>query len=89
MILSWRGAPADYYEATRMAGRARAKRRYSFNQQDGSEAEAWTWILETERLIEEMRAVPNDPGIDWVRGMLEEKLKWKRRILGPSSGRVH
>ncbi len=39
-----------------MAGRAGAKRRISFNQKDGSEAEAWTWILETEQLIEEMKA---------------------------------
>ncbi len=48
-----------------MAGRA--KRRISFNQQDGSEAEAWTWIWETEQLIEEMKAAPSDSGIDWVR----------------------
>ncbi len=72
-----------------MAGRARAKRRYSFNQQDGSEAEAWTWILETERLIEEMKVAPSNPGIDWVRGMLEEKLKRKRRLLGHFGGRLH
>ncbi len=70
-----------------MAGRA--KRRISFNQQDGSEAEAWTWILETERLIEEMKAAPSDSGIDWVRGMLEEKLKRKWRLLGLFSGRLH
>ncbi len=70
-----------------MAGRA--NRRASFNQQDGSEAEAWIWILETERLIEEMKAAPSDPGLDWVRGMLEEKLKRKRRLLGLFSGRVH
>ncbi len=47
-----------------MAGRT--KRRANFNQQDGSEAEAWIWILETERLIEEMKAAPSDPGIDCV-----------------------
>ncbi len=70
-----------------MAGRA--NRRISFNQQDGSETEAWIWILETERLIEEMKAAPRDPGIDWVRGMLEEKLKRKRRLFGLFGGRVH
>ncbi len=70
-----------------MAGRA--KRGISLNQQDGSEAEAWTWILETEQLIEEMKAAPSDSGIDWVRGMLEEKLKRKRRLLGLFGGRLH
>ena len=72
-----------------MAGRVGANRRNSFNQQDGSEAEAWIWMVETERLIEEMKAAPSDPGIDWVRGMLEEKLKRKRRLLGFFGGRVH
>jgi hypothetical protein len=70
-----------------MAGRA--NRRISFNQQDGSEAEAWIWMVETERLIEEMKAAPSDPGIDWVRDMLEEKLRRKRRPLGLISGRLH
>ncbi len=68
---------------------ARANRRISFNQQDGSEAEAWTWILETEQLIEEMKAAPSDSGLDWVRGMLEEKLKRKRRLLGLFGERIH
>ncbi len=70
-----------------MAGRP--KRRVSFNQQDGSEAEAWTWILETERLIEQMKSTPSDPGIDWVRGMLEEAVERKRRLLGLISGRLY
>ncbi len=70
-----------------MAGRA--NRRISFNQQNGSEAEAWIWILETERLIEEMKAAPSDPGIDWVRAMLEEKLKRKGRLLGLFTERLH
>ena len=72
-----------------MTGRAGANRRIRFNQQDGSEAEAWIWILETEQLIEEMKDAPNDPGNDWMRDMLEEKLKRKRRLLGFSSGRPH
>ncbi len=54
-----------------MAGRA--KRRISFDQQDGSETEAWIWILETEQLIEEMKAAPSHSSIDWVWRMLEEK----------------
>jgi len=70
-----------------MAGRA--KRRARFNQQVGSDAEAWTWILETEQLIEEMKAASSDSGIDWVRDTLEEKLKRKRRLLGLFSGRLH
>ena len=70
-----------------MAGRA--KRQISFNQQNGSEAEAWIWILETERLIEEMTAAPSDPDIDWVRAMLEEKLRRKRRPLGLFGGWIH
>ncbi len=72
-----------------MTGRAGAKHRISFNQQDGSEAEAWTWILETKRLIEEMKAAPSDPGIDWVRDMLEETVERKRRLLGLFGGRLH
>ena len=40
------------------------------------------WIWETERLIEEMKAVPSDPGIDWVRGRLEEAVERKRRLAG-------
>ena len=72
-----------------MADRAGAKRRFSFNRQDGSEAEAWTWILETEWLIGEMKSTPCDPGIDWVRGMLEEAVKRKRRLLGLFSGRLY
>ena len=67
----------------------RAKHRASFNQQVGSEAEAWIWTLETERLLEEMKAASSDSGIDWVRGMLEEKLKRKRRLLGLYSERLH
>ncbi len=70
-----------------MAGRA--KRRISFDQQDGSETEAWIWILETEQLIEEMKAAPSHSSIDWVWRMLEEKLKRKRRLLALFSGRVH
>ena len=72
-----------------MTGRAGAKRRIRFNQQGGSEAEAWIWLLETERLIEEMKAAPSDPGLDWVRGMLEEAVKRKRRLLGLFSERLH
>ncbi len=72
-----------------MAGRAGAKRRISFNQQDGSEAEAWIWILETEQLIEEMKAAPSDSGLDWVRGMLEEAVERKRRLLGLFGGWIH
>lgn len=72
-----------------MAGRAGAKHRISFNQQDGSETEAWVWILETEQLIEEMKAAPSHSSIDWVRRMLEEKLKRKRRLLGLYSERIH
>jgi hypothetical protein len=72
-----------------MAGRAGAKQRISFNQQDGSAAEAWTWILETERLIEEIKAAPSDPGIDWVRRMLEKTVERKRRLLGLFGGRLH
>ena len=38
------------------------------------------WIWELERLIEEMQAAPKDPGIDWVRVMLEEAVERKRRL---------
>ena len=72
-----------------MADDAEGKRQISFNQQDGSETEAWIWILETDQLIEEMKAAPSDSGIDWVRGMREEKLKRKRRLLGLYSERIH
>ena len=58
-----------------MAGRARAKHRISFHQQVGSEAETWTWILETERHIEEMKVAPSDSDIEWVRAMLEEAVE--------------
>ena len=50
-------------------------------------AEEWIW--ETERLIEEMKATPNDGNIDWVRGMLEEAVERKRRLLGFFGGRLH
>ncbi len=36
-----------------------------------------------------MGRATSDPGIDWVRGMLEEKLKRKRRLFGLFGGRVH
>ena len=62
-----------------MAGRA--NRRISFDQQDGSAAEAWMWILKTEQLIEEMKAAPCDSSIERVQKMLEGAGERKRRSI--------
>jgi hypothetical protein len=45
--------------------------------------------LETERSIEETQAAPSNPGIDWVRRMLEEAVARKQRHVGFFGGQVH
>ncbi len=72
-----------------MAEDRRRNRLTVLGKQGHSEAEVWAWILETERLIEEMKAAPNNPSIDWVQSMLEEVVERKRRQLGFIGGQLH